>query len=323
MAAILAADIGGTHSRFAVFATDSGRLALRDLVRFKTAEARSLRALLHQAADSRLALPAGEAAAVVLAVPGPVQRGTFAHLANVPWDIDLTGLPEYRPGRMFLVNDFVAQGLGCLTEAASEARLVKSGSAEADGPVAVIGAGTGLGHCALIPDGAARYLPLPSEAGHTAFAFRLNEELDYARYLLAKTDSPYPYGDIVVSGRGLRFLHEFLTGRKMTPAEVAETIGPDSETTAWFARFYARAARNYALTVVARGGVFVSGGVAAKNPYLVDNEHFRQEFLDSPKYRSLLEAMPVRLNQNEDAGLWGAAAYGLKALDNLPPELRP
>lgn len=314
MAVILAADIGGTHSRFAAFTADSGRLALTGVVRFRTANTRSVRELFHQTAASSLGLSPEDAAVTVLAVPGPVQHGTFAHLANVPWDIDLTGLPEYRLGCMFLVNDFVAQGLGCVTEAAAEAVPVKSGQAEDDGPVAVLGAGTGLGHCTLLPDGAGAYRALASEAGHAAFAFRLNEELDYARYLLAKTDAPYAYGDIVLSGRGLRYLHEFLTGKKMTPEEVGDTIGPDSETTAWFARFYARAARNYALTVVARGGLFVTGGVAAKNAYLVDNEHFRQEFLDSPKYRNLLEAMPVRLNRNEDAGLWGAASYGARML---------
>ena len=100
----------------------------------------------------------------------------------------------------------------------------------------------------------------------------------------------------------------------MTPAEVVAEIGPDSETTVFFARFYGRAARNYALNLLALGGLYIAGGVAMKNPFLVANEHFVKEFGDSPHYGEVLENIPLTLILSEDSGLWGAAYYGAAQL---------
>jgi glucokinase len=139
-------------------------------------------------------------------------------------------------------------------------------------------------------------------------------ETEYRDYLLEKTGAEYPFGDLVVSGPGLTHLHSFLTGRHLAPADVVADISPGSETTELFARFYGRAARNYALTVVARGGVYIAGGVAMRNPFLVDNEHFRREFSDSRHYGALLGNIPVTLILSEDSGLWGAANYAAASL---------
>ena len=85
-------------------------------------------------------------------------------------------------------------------------------------------------------------------------------------------------------------------------------LAPDSPTTAWFARFYGRAVRDYVLTVVAAGGVYLSGGVAAKNPLLVRHPEFAREFWASPTYGDFLRTVAVRLVRDEDVGLYGAAA---------------
>lgn len=84
----------------------------------------------------------------------------------------------------------------------------------------------------------------------------------------------------------------------------------ESATVQWFARFYGRASRNYALSVLPFGGFYISGGVATKNPFLVDNDTFRDEFVNSPVKRKLLETIPVRLLRDPFSGLWGAAYYG-------------
>ena len=131
---------------------------------------------------------------------------------------------------------------------------------------------------------------------------------------LQEVGGPYVTGNTVVSGRGLSLVHEFLTGEKLEPAQLEACAHPDSETVRWMARFYARACRNYALQVLAMGGVYVAGGVAAKLPCLVTNGEFAQEFRRSQTMARVLAKIPVFLNQNEESGLWGAA---MKALQEL------
>lgn len=309
---ILAVDIGGTNSRFAHFRiADTGRVSHVDGFRLDTHAAASLEELIEQARQKHPITKDEPWDAIVLAVPGAVKEKTYAELANVPWAVDISGLRDRVPGtRIFLINDFVAQAFACPVREHLETRTIQAGKAEAGGNMAIIGAGTGLGHCALAFTEQDTLLPLPSEAGHAAFPFYGKTETDYRDYLLDRTRAKYPFGDIVVSGPGLAHLHSFLTGRILTPAEVVAEITADSQTAVLFARFYARAARNYALAVLALGGLYIAGGVAMKNPFLVDNSHFREEFSDSSHFGPVLENIPITLILSEDSGLFGAAHYG-------------
>ncbi|WP_035104199.1 glucokinase [Desulfohalovibrio reitneri] len=308
MLRILASDIGGTSSRFRFFSVSGRDLEPGDSVTLDTASAASLPDLLAGLQAEGLD-PAG-ADALVLAVPGPVERGTFARAANIDWHFDLAELDSKLAAKTHLINDFVAQGYAARTRSMEASHPVKDGAADPEGALAVIGAGTGLGYSVTLPGGEAGFLAVASEGGHMAFPFVGDEEEAFHVFLRRERDIPYAYGDAVVSGSGLAALHAFLTGRKRKPREVAAEIGPDSETTRLFARFYARAARNWTLATAALGGVVLSGGVAAKNPFLVDNDAFREEFVSSPSYPELLRDIPVRLNRDEEAGLWGAALYG-------------
>ena len=69
------------------------------------------------------------------------------------------------------------------------------------------------------------------------------------------------------------------------------------------------------LHVLARGGLDICGGVAAKNPHFVTSREFLEEFTDCPAYGDLLASIPVRLITHPDTGLLGAAAYGAMLLD--------
>ncbi len=316
---ILAADIGGTNSRFAAFSlSDGGKMTLDEIIWLQSHEAQSFPELLELLEQADFGLNPGECSAAVFAVPGPVEQCTRAELANIDWPIDLELIRQkYRGERFYLINDFAAQAYAMRTEAMQEAQIIQSGAPMTGGVEAVIGAGTGLGHCALVPDDGG-FTAVPSEAGHAVFGFYGADELDYQRFLLAVTDKPFAYGDLVVSGLGLRIVHWFLTGDDLSPEEVSAAIGPQSPTTEWFARFYGRACRNYALNVVATGGMVISGGVAAKNPFLVTHPAFTREFSFSPSYSGMLAAIPVSLNANEQSGLWGAAFYGAQKTEYSP-----
>lgn len=308
---IIAVDVGGTNSRFTHFRLDEkGNLSCVAGVRLKTGDSASLDELIEKARNAGFVAASLRWDAVVLAVPGAVKEGACAKLANVPWAVDVSGLRQRLPGtKVFLINDFVAQAYACPLERHLNKETIQAGVAENGAAMAVIGAGTGLGHCALARTGRDAFLALPSEAGHAAFPFYGKTEVAYQDYLLERTGAAYPYGDLVVSGPGLSHLHAWLTGEDLPPDRIASRITPDSETTVFFARFYGRACRNYALTVLPMGGLYVTGGVAMKNPFLVVNDHFRQEFIDSPHYRTILEKIPVSLILSEDIGLWGAANF--------------
>lgn len=309
---LLVADIGGTFSRFAQAAVDAnGPQALTAACRLATAQFDSLEQLLDRACTMDARLDIESCAALVLAVPGPVEEQTRAELANVRWRVDIAALRQRYPQRpMALINDFVAQAFGCLTAAASAAIPIQTGRGVPEAPLAVVGAGTGLGHAALLPDGRGGYLPLASEAGHALFPFGDRAEQDYRRFLCETLGIDQPSADLVVSGRGLALLHQFLSGEALKPEQVAGCLTAQSPTTYWFARFYARACRHFALAVLPYAGLYVAGGVAARNPLLVNNDSWRQEFTDSPAKRSLLERIPVSLLTDTALGLWGAARYG-------------
>lgn len=316
---LLAADIGGTSSRFAVFSEQAGRLRLEQSVRIPTRQAQSFNGLLDLLKQSPLSPLLTGCRAATVAVAGAVQHGVFAKPPNIPWEIDLrrTDLSAL-PRRMTLINDFAAQAYACRTDAVSNAVKINHGEAEPEATVAVVGAGTGLGHALLLPLRDA-FLALPSEAGHAAFPFVGEAERDYERFLLARTGLEYIHGDAAVSGSGLAFLHQYHFGEALEPAQAAAALTPGSPVQTWFARFYGRACRQFVLATLAMGGLFVSGGVAAKNPCLVQDAAFMAEFVNSPGYGHLLRSIPVSLNGNEDSGLWGAALCAL--LNLVEPDL--
>ena len=322
MRRILAADIGGTNSRFGLFEHLPGREpGLLGSQSIPTASVRSLPELLARIGDAGLDLEPAAADLIVLAVAGPVRDGVQCDLTNAPWGIDLNdpqaGLPRERT---VLINDFVAQALGCRTGYAAGATIVIRQGASRPAVVAAVGPGTGLGLCALVPlpagpGGVSRCLPLPSEGGHAPLAFVTPREFEFLRFLQERTGHSHAFGDTVVSGRGLTAMHEFLTGRVLSPVEVAAQIGPESETTAWFARFLARACRAYTLHVLAWGGLYLCGGIAAKNPFLVTHPEFLREYSDCPAYARQLDEVPIRLVTAPDTGLRGAASFGRMLLD--------
>ncbi|MHC1791114.1 glucokinase [Solidesulfovibrio sp.] len=317
---ILAADIGGTNSRFGHFTlAPDGGLALGQSVRLATQAAGSFLALLAALPAAGFDLAPGQAAAAAFAVPGAVV-GRTVRFANIDWTLDLHDLERaYGLGQSACVNDFLAQAHGCRLLGES-AEAILPGHMDPSKIQAVIGAGTGLGHAALIPLPDGTCLALASEAGQTAAPFFGPEETAFADFLCRATGEDYARGDSVLSGSGLSNLHRFLTGQDLAPAEIGPRLTPDSPTAALFARFYGRAARDYALTMLATGGVYLSGGVAAKNPLLAAHPEFAREFLASPAYGRLLARIPVRLVRDENVGLYGAAVIARNLLLPQPPK---
>lgn len=316
MKTILAADIGGTNSRFAHFQTDlETSFALVDTLWLPTNGATSFVQLLEQLQSSDFSLPAYEADIAVIAAAGPVEHASYCAPPYISWDINLAREAVANTFQQaVLINDFVAQAYACRSPVGKSARNILPGEIIAGGTVGVLGAGTALGKAILVQVSTGEFLALPSEGGHGYFPFLSQKEFAFQKFYREKSGQNHVTSNLVVSGRGLRYIHWFLTGEDLTPKEVTARLTRTSETLDWAAKFYGRACRDYALAVLARGGLYIAGGVAARTPELLTHDHFRSEFLDSPTMGHLLATIPVFLMDNQDSGLWGAAFHGQQIL---------
>ena len=313
---ILAADIGGTNSRFAeVDISDLSDVRLSEPVIFPTwsESIESFDRLLEHYAANR---PPGSAAiedcdALSIAIAGAVS-GLRATLPNIAWDIDL-GVS--RPlTRTFLLNDFYAQAHGYMDpDIFDKLRLVRPGPGIGPGSVVVVGAGTGLGHAALKPVDGERIV-IGSEAGHATFSFHGPEERSIEASMLARSGKTWLSGDDVVTGSGIALIHEAITGQSVSPAEALKPGPEETPTCRFYARFYARACRNFCLTHYPVEALVVSGGIAAKNPHVIESESFIGEFNDGRSYRHLLERIPIYLNEDQALGIKGAAIHAFLQL---------
>lgn len=315
---ILSADIGGTYSRFGFFQTDlADDLSLVRSQWLGTHEAKSFNHLITLLTESGFPLSPGDTDIAVFAVAGPVERGVYSAPPLIAWDIDIThSETEHGIRRSVLINDFVAQAFASRSHAGRSAREILSGQIVPDATVAVIGAGTGLGKAALVPDGSGDYVAMPSEGGHADFPFVSPEEFRFQEFLMQELGEGYITANSVVSGKGISLLHQFLTGERLEPKDVLSRSTSVSKTLAWAARFYGRACRNFALETLSRGGVYIAGGVAAKATHLLLHETFSEEFRSSRTMSRILSQIPVFLITDEESGLWGAAALGQQTLRN-------
>ena len=319
---ILAADIGGTHARFARVEVEVGndlKANLGAVFTFATRQA-GISTFAGFWDRFRSQAPAELSAiesfdAVSLAVAGSV-TGQAAVLPNIDWDITPQDARLFH--RLFLVNDFVAQGHALTaTDALASLEKIRGGEPGPAGVIALVGAGTGLGHCALhpLPPGniaASAYHVAGSEAGHASFAFQGGDEKIIEQRWLQRTGRPWLSNDDVVSGPGAVQLHACLTGKT---AAASEALAPQNpETGRWFSRFYGRACRNFCLNVFPVSCLVLSGGIAARSPHLVRSEAFSASFNDGLEYRELLARVPIRLNTDPYIGIRGAAIHAARAL---------
>jgi len=316
MKTILVADIGGTNSRFAHFHAGVGSaLELVETKWLSTSEAKSFDQMLEQLHSSDFSLPPDRADIAVIAVAGPVEHGSYCAPPYISWDIDFRRNQNVKlPHDVYLINDFVAQAYACRSPVGKSARPILPGEIVTDGTIGVLGAGTALGKATLVPVSGNGFLALPSEGGHAYFPFISPREFSFQEFYQEKSGQQHITGNLVVSGHGLRYLHWFLSGEDLEPREVTARLTPQSETLAWAAKFYGRVCRDYALEVLALGGLYIAGGVAARNPEILTHENFRNEFMGSPTMGHLLANIPVFLIDNQDSGLWGAAFLGQQIL---------
>lgn len=336
---ILVADIGGTNCRFAVFSIhpDEDDCPLLRLERERWLPSADYPSFPDALAALKKAGPDGsppllDAArplpgVAVLAPAGPV-RGEECRLSNINWIVRSRHVREgLGIAQVHLINDFVAQAQACLLPESIDTTQILPGQALAQSPVAVMGAGTGLGTALLINRGWAEDAAgdeskkdmlrrfsmaqvLPCEAGHALFPFLGAAESRFAAFAAGREGTERLIGDHIVTGKGLAHIFAFHTGRSLPPPEATAQAPEHPAVLEDFARFYARAARNFVLSTLALGGLYITGGMAIRLPVLT-HPAFAEELYDCGPQRVLMESLPVWHIRKAHAGLWGAALYGL------------
>lgn len=233
---LLTGDIGGTNSRMGLYSVeDTIPLVVKyyrnqDYLQTKEDgifERNVIAPFLKHCWETNKNLDPLERVEIVtsLAIAGPVRNNkvSMSNLHNIEIDGDAIARKTYAPkGDLYLnaimvckiINDFVAQGYGCLTLKPDEVKELTPGSigmVNPCGPKVCVGAGTGLGECFLTPDSEGVYTCFPSEGGHVEWAPRNETEIKLWKYLTEKFSSKHRLSvERVVSGRGLANCYEFL-----------------------------------------------------------------------------------------------------------------
>jgi glucokinase len=318
---VLAGDIGGTKTAVAIAEVDARNLAIESARTYPSGEWRGLEEILQDFLTAKRRRPRF----ATFGIAGPVSGGR-ARVTKLPWVLD-ERLLSLRLGipRVSLVNDFVAAALGIPRVSPRKMALIVPGRAEKDGPIGVIGAGTGLGQAALVRTGV-KWTPVASEGGHADFGPRDAREdrlVAFVRERFGRVDR-----DRLLSGEGLGHMYDFVKserGREDSLAVARAFLGTDRaavisrfglegsdpicrEALTMFASIYGSEAGNLALQYRATGGVYLAGGIAAKILPALREGGFRESFRNKPPLEALLAKIPVRVVREPSVGLIGAAA---------------
>jgi glucokinase len=321
---ILAGDIGGTKSNLALMEKNGDGFRLVFSHRYPSNDFTCfddiIEDFLARGENFLSTSPPGKIVAAGFGVAGPV-IGRGVRITNLSWAIDGDALERQLGTRhVVLLNDLEATGYSLACLAPAELLTLNEGLPAPHGTQALIAAGTGLGEAILTWNGN-RYVVMPSEGGHTDFAPRTEREIELLRYL--KTLHRFVSFELIVSGRGFLTLHEFLD--KSVRHSTFDQSGADSapeitrlglegacpvcvETLDLFVTLYGAEAGNLALKALARGGVFVAGGIAPKMLPKIQNGNFFAAFCEKEKFQELLSQIPIHVVLNEEAPLLGAAA---------------
>ena len=317
---LLAVDIGGTKTLFQL-STVAGKVICeqsfvsQDFASFDLVLSEFL--ALNQLKDYKID-------SACFAVAGPVS-GRNANVTNLPWQLNADDLAtKFAIETIHLCNDFAAVAHGIAELADDEIVTLQQGEEDKQSPRAVIGAGTGLGQAILVPDNDG-WRVIATEGGHADFAPTDTLQIQLLEYMLKKFD--HISYERIVSGVGLVEIYAFLCSiglhkenddcrQAMLDADDAAVVisqfavdnNDDLASAALnlFIKIYGAQAGNLALTVLPLAGLYIAGGIAAKNLQHFKQGGFIAAFNAKGKMKSVVEKIPVRLILQPKVGLIGA-----------------
>jgi glucokinase len=316
----LVGDIGATNARFALVRPDGSIGHTRAILcnDFATI-GDAIAAFLAEA-------PEGSPSHSVLAVASSPE-GDEVRLTNHPWTFSTEALRKrFGLARLRIVNDFYANALAVPHLAPDELVKIGGGDAMVGTPMGIIGPGSGLGVSTLVPT-TEGVVAVPGEGGHVTMGAadaRESAVLDLIRGRFGHVSA-----ERVLSGPGLVNLYNALCELAKVPATplTAEQISDPRtrandpmarEATEMFCAMLGTVAGNLALTLGARGGIYIAGGIVPKLGPTFAQSAFRQRFEAKGRFHAYLAEIPTYVVVRPFAALLGAAKLLRLARKNGP-----
>lgn len=309
---ILIGDIGGTNARFAILVdafAEPKEFPILATADFETID----EAIQNCVLDKTSVQPRS----AIFAIAGPVD-GDEIQLTNCPWVVR----PKYMMRNFSLsdvivLNDFEAQALAAASLDAEHRHNIGDGEMENGASRVVLGPGTGLGVSGLVYS-RHNWIPVPGEGGHVDLGPR--SERDFAVFPHLERVGGRVSAEQVLCGRGLVNLYRAVClADKVDPAysepqqiTAAGLDGSDAvaaETLSLFATYLGRVAGDLALVFMARGGVFLAGGIVQKIIPVLEKPEFRSAFEDKAPHSDLVRSIATCVVTHPLAALYGLASY--------------
>ncbi len=315
----LAADVGGTHARIGLVKSAAGGVSVLAYRKYACADYPNLAAILRDFIDNEAKAKVDRCA---LAVAGYLMDGVVINY-NLPWKVVMQELSDALGFKeLSFINDFEAVAHGARFIEPGKTLLL-TGPEIGNGPIVVVGPGTGLGSAVCIP-GKQRPTVLATEAGQTSLAPGNAREREVLSRLAR--DHDYVSYERVLCGPGLKTLYGVLCEmRERKPTLTSpETItaaaleGSDAvavETLHMFCALLGSFVGNLAMLYSAKGGVYLTGGIVPGMRDFLVKSQFVERFLDKGRMRAFLERVPVRLMEHGQLGVIGAAGWYLDNQD--------
>jgi glucokinase len=246
-------------------------------------------------------------------------------MTNHHWSFSISEVKrELGLERFLLINDFTALALSLPGLAPTDMRQVGSGTPVVGAPLALLGAGTGLGVSGLLPAGSGhRAIPINGEGGHVTLA-AIDEREERVVGILRRRFG-HASAERALSGPGIEHLHQAvcelagdavptLTAAQITERAVAGTDVRCVEALDLFFSFLGTIAGNLALSLGSLGGLYIGGGIVPRLGHAIDTSRFRQSFESKGRFRTYMAQIPTFVLQSKvSPALIGAA----RALDDL------
>jgi glucokinase len=322
---VLAGDVGGTNARLAMVELNGRSARITRERRYPSHDYPGLTPIVDHFCEDATRRP--DRACFGIACPVVDDDCTAP---NLPWTINARKLgAEIGIPRTTIINDFVAVGYGIELLGPPDLATLQEGIPTPHGPIALIGAGTGLGQGFLLWGGD-HYRVLASEGGHGDFAPRGKLQTGLLQYLHQQFDRVS--WERLLSGPGIVNAYRYLLASAVAPEQatvraemenedpasvisrhgLAKTDCLSDRTLDLFCEILGAQAGNLALTVVATGGVCLAGGIAPRMVERLNSGPFLAAFRDKDRMSELLSRIPVHVIMNPNVGLLGAAAVAAR-----------
>jgi glucokinase len=310
----LLGDVGGTNARFGWQA--NAHSGIEHVLVLPCAAHETLEAAIRTYLELK-SLPMPRAGA--LGIANPI-TGDVIRMTNHHWSFSISEMQRSLGlQQLNVINDFTALALALPSIAKDNLVQVGGTVAEAYAPKALIGAGTGLGVSGLMPtDANDHWVAIAGEGGHVTLAAQTESE--YRVIELIRQRYGHVSAERVLSGQGLVDL--YLALRQMQKQQPVDVAGA-AEITAWalqdkdplalqsidmFAGFLGSVTGDLALTLGARGGVYLGGGIVPRWLGWFETSQFRERFEAKGRFNAYLKDIPVWvINAAESPALLGAA----------------